>query len=181
MLPAEGGERWYRIKAADEPHERVVKEIELRDTSNPEKQILSRRTRVERHSGNCQGFTFSAVPEPNACRKHKLWERGCHGLLHARSAELGSNLFTAVDVDRDYGRAARAALDHLFGAAPPTFAVRSPPSASAVAYPHFRRERRPNGRCSPFPLSIEKNAWSGHQSKFNPASQNVALIGDTRP
>jgi hypothetical protein len=34
-LPSEsGGERRYRIKAADEPHERVVTEAELRDASH---------------------------------------------------------------------------------------------------------------------------------------------------
>jgi hypothetical protein len=36
VVPAEGDKRRYRIKAADEPHERVVEEIELRDASNPE-------------------------------------------------------------------------------------------------------------------------------------------------
>jgi hypothetical protein len=30
LLPAEGGERLYRVKSADEPHERVAKEIELK-------------------------------------------------------------------------------------------------------------------------------------------------------
>jgi hypothetical protein len=36
-LPAEGGgERRYRIKAADEPHERVVREAELQDASRRE-------------------------------------------------------------------------------------------------------------------------------------------------
>jgi hypothetical protein len=33
-LPSDGGEPRYRIKAADEPHERVVGEAELRDASN---------------------------------------------------------------------------------------------------------------------------------------------------
>jgi hypothetical protein len=35
-LPSESGERRYRIKAADEPHERVVREAELRDASHLE-------------------------------------------------------------------------------------------------------------------------------------------------
>jgi hypothetical protein len=35
-VPSEAGECWYRIKAADEPHERVVMETELRDASHPE-------------------------------------------------------------------------------------------------------------------------------------------------
>ena len=29
LLPAEGDERQYRIKSADEPHERVVKETQI--------------------------------------------------------------------------------------------------------------------------------------------------------
>ena len=29
LLPAEGDERLYRVKSADEPHERVAKETEL--------------------------------------------------------------------------------------------------------------------------------------------------------
>jgi hypothetical protein len=38
-LPAEGGgEPRYRIKAADEPHERVVEESRLRDASGEEKE-----------------------------------------------------------------------------------------------------------------------------------------------
>jgi hypothetical protein len=37
-LPSEGGgEPRYRIKAADEPHERVLREAELRDASHLEK------------------------------------------------------------------------------------------------------------------------------------------------
>jgi hypothetical protein len=36
LLPPEGGECRYRIKAADEPHERVVREAELRDASRLE-------------------------------------------------------------------------------------------------------------------------------------------------
>jgi hypothetical protein len=35
-LPSESGECRYRIKAADEPHERVVTEAELRDASHLE-------------------------------------------------------------------------------------------------------------------------------------------------
>jgi hypothetical protein len=35
-LPSESGEFRYRIKAADEPHERVVSEAELRDASHLE-------------------------------------------------------------------------------------------------------------------------------------------------
>jgi hypothetical protein len=36
-LPSEGGgEHRYRIKAADEPHERIVTEAELRDASHLE-------------------------------------------------------------------------------------------------------------------------------------------------
>ena len=35
-LPSEGGECRYRIKAADEPHERIVTEAELRDASYQE-------------------------------------------------------------------------------------------------------------------------------------------------
>jgi hypothetical protein len=36
QLPSETGECRYRIKAAEEPHERVVMETELRDASHPE-------------------------------------------------------------------------------------------------------------------------------------------------
>jgi hypothetical protein len=35
-LPSEGGGPRYRIKAADEPHERIVNEAELRDASHLE-------------------------------------------------------------------------------------------------------------------------------------------------
>ena len=35
-LPSDSGECRYRIKAADEPHERVVMEAELRDASHLE-------------------------------------------------------------------------------------------------------------------------------------------------
>jgi hypothetical protein len=35
-LPAEGDERRYRIKATDEPHERIVSEADLRDASHLE-------------------------------------------------------------------------------------------------------------------------------------------------
>jgi hypothetical protein len=31
LLPPEGGGRRYRIKSVDEPHERVVRETEIRD------------------------------------------------------------------------------------------------------------------------------------------------------
>jgi hypothetical protein len=35
-LPSESGECRYRIKAANEPHERVVEEVQLRDASHLE-------------------------------------------------------------------------------------------------------------------------------------------------
>jgi hypothetical protein len=36
LLPPEDGERRYRVKAAGEPHERVVREAEIRDASHLE-------------------------------------------------------------------------------------------------------------------------------------------------
>jgi hypothetical protein len=73
--------------------------------------VAPSRARRARHSGNCQGFTFSAVPEPSACPKHKLWERGCTGLPAclprdpSLAAERGAG--DNSHDDRDYGRAVR--------------------------------------------------------------------------
>jgi hypothetical protein len=56
-----------------------------------EKRILSLRRRRAGQAGNCQGFTFSAVPEPNARRKHKPGERGCTGLPTGRTCRSVPN------------------------------------------------------------------------------------------